>query len=129
MRYTLLVNAAPQTGGAAHSALRFVEAALAGGHSIERLFFYGDGVYNASRLTVMPQDEANLPALWDALIRKHKLESVACVSSAIRRGVLDATESSRHELNVVSCYDSSEIGGLGQLIDAISNADRLISFG
>lgn len=129
MRYTLLVCAAPQSGEAASSAYRFAEAALAAGHSIERLFFYGEGAHNASRLTVMPQDEANLPARWDALIRKNKLASTACVSSAIRRGVVDAAESARHELDAVSCYESSEIGGLGQLLDAMSRADRVVSFG
>lgn len=129
MRYTLLICAAPQSGEAANSAYRFAKAALASGHSIERLFFYGDGAHNASRLTVMPQDEPNLPARWDAFIREHRLESTACVSSAIRRGVVDATESERHELDAVSCYDSSEIGGLGQLVDAMSRADRVVSFG
>ena len=124
MRYTLLICAAPQSGEAANSAYRFAKAALASGHS-----FYGDGAHNASRLTVMPQDEPNLPARWDAFIREHRLESTACVSSAIRRGVVDATESARHELDAVSCYDSSEIGGLGQLVDAMSRADRVVSFG
>jgi tRNA 2-thiouridine synthesizing protein D len=129
LRYTLLISAAPQSGEAAHTAYRFAEAALSAGHSIEQLFFYGAGVHNASKITVMPQDEPNLPARWDALIREHGLSSTACVSSAIRRGVVDAAESARHELGAVSCFESSEIGGLGQLIDAMSRADRVVSFG
>ncbi len=129
MRYTLLINAAPQSGEAAHSAIRFAEAALRQGHSIEQLFFYGEGVMNASTLTVMPQDEQNLPASWDALIQKNDLSSIVCVSSAIRRGIIDTQEATRHQLSAVSCYESSEIGGLGSLIHALSNTDRVLSFG
>ena len=129
LRYALLINAAPQSGEAATSALRFAETLLKMGHHIERLFFYGDGVINASSLTVMPQDETNLPAAWNALIEENGLSSVVCVSSAIRRGIVDSAEARRHELPASSCNTSSEIGGLGQLIEALSNCDRTLSFG
>ena len=129
LRYVLLISAAPQSGEAAKSALRFAEALLKMGHHIERLFFYGDGIMNASNLTVMPQDEINLPAAWNALIEENGLSSVVCVSSAIRRGVVDSAEARRHELPASSCHTSSEIGGLGQLIEALSNCDRTLSFG
>ena len=129
LRYTLLINAAPQSSQAAKTALRVAESLLQMGHHIERLFFYGDGVLNASRLTVMPQDEINIPAAWHALIEANDLASVVCVSSAIRRGIVDAAEAQRHELPATSCYTSSEIGGLGQLIEAMSNSDRMLSFG
>jgi tRNA 2-thiouridine synthesizing protein D len=62
LRYTLLINAAPQSSQGAKTALRFAESLLQMGHNIERLFFYGDGVLNASSLSVMPQDEINIPA-------------------------------------------------------------------
>ena len=129
LRYVLLINAAPQSGEAANSALRFAGTLLEMGHHIERLFFYGDGVINSSNLTVMPQDETNLPAVWNALIEENGLSSVVCVSSAIRRGIVDSAEARRHELPASSCYTSSEIGGLGQLIEALSNCDRTLSFG
>lgn len=129
LRYLVIVNAAPQSSEAAHSAYRFATALLDQGHSIEQLFFYGDGAHNASDVTVMPQDEPNLPALWHALIEEHAITSTACVSSAIRRGILDETESNRHELNAITCYPTSEIGGLGQLIAALDSAERVISFG
>lgn len=129
LRYALLINAAPQSGEAAMSALRFAETLLSMGHQIERLFFYGDGVINASSLTMMPQDETNLPDAWSTLIEENGLLSVVCVSSAIRRGIVDSAEARRHELPASSCYTSSEIGGLGQLIEALDKCDRTLSFG
>ena len=77
----------------------------------------------------MPQDETNIPAAWHALIEANGLSSVVCVSSAIRRGIVDTAEAQRHELYAASCHTSSEIGGLGQLIEALSNSDRMLSFG
>lgn len=129
LSYTLLINCAPQQGRAAYSAYLFASAVLDAGLSIHTLFFYGEGVHNANKLTVMPQDESNLPAQWDALIQAHKLHAIACVSSAIRRGVLDTAQSTRHDFSETTCYPSFEIGGLGQFVSAVAESDRLVSFG
>ena len=129
MKFSVVVYAAPYSAQAAHSALRFTRELLAQGHEVYRLFFFGDGVHNANRLATVPQDEANVQGAWDALIREHKLDSVVCVTSAIRRGIVNEVEAKRHELDAVSLKDSSEIAGLGQLIDAVANSDRVVNFG
>ena len=49
-------------------ALLFAQALLAGGHEIVRLFFYQDGVYNASSSVVTPQDELDVPKQWRAFV-------------------------------------------------------------
>ena len=54
-------------------ALLFAQAALAGGHEIARLFFYQDGVYNASGSVVTPQDEQDLPKQWRNFVSEHQL--------------------------------------------------------
>ena len=54
---------------------------------------------------------------------------MVCVSSAIKRGVINQQEAERHELAATSLRDSSEIAGLGQLIDAAINSDRVVNFG
>ena len=92
-------------------------------------FFFGDGVHNASKLTVVAQDEINLQQQWSKLIEDHDIDSVICVSSALRRGVLDQTEADRHELGTASAYESSEVAGLGQLVDAALHSDRVVNFG
>lgn len=129
MKFSIVIYAAPYSSEAAATALRFTKALLDQGHELYRLFFFGDGVHNASRLTVVAQDDQNIQQEWDALIKTHELDSVICVSSAIKRGIVDNTESKRYELNAVSAYDSSEIAGLGQLIDATLHSDRVVNFG
>jgi tRNA 2-thiouridine synthesizing protein D len=110
-------------------ALLFAQAALAGGHEIVRLFFYQDGVYNASASVVTPQDELDLPKQWRAFVSEHQLDGVVCIAAALRRGVLDEEEAGRYQRDAVAVGAPWELSGLGQLHDAVQDADRLICFG
>ncbi len=129
MKFSIVVYAAPHSSQAAASALKFAKTVLDQGHELYRLFFFGDGVHNANSLSIVAQDDRNLQQQWHELIKKYDLDSVICVSSAIKRGIIDERESQRYELNAVSAYDSSEIAGLGQLIDATLHSDRVVNFG
>lgn len=110
-------------------ALLFAQAALAGGHEIVRLFFYQDGVYNASASVVTPQDELDLPKQWHAFVSDHQLDGVVCIAAALRRGVLNEEEARRYQREAVAVAAPWELSGLGQLHDAAQDADRLICFG
>jgi tRNA 2-thiouridine synthesizing protein D len=129
VKFSIVIYAAPYSTESAATALRFAESLIQQGHELYRLFFFGDGVHNASKLTVVAQDEINLQLQWSKLIEEHDIDSVICVSSALRRGVLDQTEADRHELGTASAYESSEVAGLGQLIDASLHSDRVVNFG
>jgi tRNA 2-thiouridine synthesizing protein D len=129
VKFSIVIYTAPYSAESAATALRFAESLIQQGHELYRLFFFGDGVHNASKLTVVAQDEINLQLQWSKLIEEHDIDSVICVSSALRRGVLDQTEADRHELGIASAYESSEVAGLGQLIDASLHSDRVVNFG
>ena len=125
----VVVYSAPWSHQASATALRFCEASLAAGHTIQRLFFYYDGVHNTSTLAVPAQDELDLPAAWQALISKHNIDTVSCVSSALKRGILNAGEAERYERTAVNLSAVADLSGLGQLIESTAIADRVISFG
>lgn len=110
-------------------ALLFAQATLAGGHEIVRLFFYQDGVYNASASVVTPQDEQDLPKQWRNFVTEHQLDGVVCIAAALRRGVLNEEEAQRYQREAVAVGTPWELSGLGQLHDAVQDADRLICFG
>ena len=110
-------------------ALLFAQAALAGGHEIVRLFFYQDGVYNASGSVVTPQDELDLPRQWRTFVSDHRLDGVVCIAAALRRGVLNEEEARRYQREAVAVGAPWELSGLGQLHEATQDADRLICFG
>lgn len=129
MKFSIVIYSAPYSSESAGTALRFAKSLIEQGHELYRLFFFGDGVHNTSKLTVVAQDELNLQQQWNELIQEHSIDSVICVSSALRRGVLNQTEADRHERGMASAFESSEVAGLGQLIDATLNSDRVINFG
>ncbi|MCP4472122.1 MAG: sulfurtransferase complex subunit TusD [Gammaproteobacteria bacterium] len=129
MKFSILINEGPYTHQASDSAYHFTEAALRAGHEIVRVFFYHDGVYNGTRLSVPPQDDRNVSERWSALGQEHSLELILCVAAAQRRGMLDEDEARRAGKDSNNIAPGFEISGLGQLVDAGIQADRLIVFG
>ncbi|WP_043526113.1 sulfurtransferase complex subunit TusD [Litchfieldella xinjiangensis] len=128
MQYALLVQGSPYSYQASHSALRFAQAVVRRGHSLTAVFFYHDGVYNAARLAAPPQDEPHLYDAWAQLHREHDTELLVCIAAALRRGLMDERESSRHGKAGHSLEPPFILTGLGQLIEASTAYDRLISF-
>ena len=118
MKFGLLVSKGPYTHQASDSAYQFAAAALARGHEVQRIFFYHDGVYNATRLTEPPQDDRHVVNRWTALASEHQVDLVVCVAAALRRGI---------KAEVLA--PGFRISGLGQLVDSGIKADRLITFG
>ncbi len=129
MKFGIMVSEGPYTHQASDTAYHFTEAALNNGHEIVRVFFYHDGVNNGTSLGVPPQDDRNITARWSALAEKHDLDMVLCVAAAQRRGLLDEDEAKRAGKNASNMAEGFNISGLGQLIDAGIQADRLLVFG
>lgn len=118
MKLGILINEGPFTHQASDSAYRFVVAALAKGHEIYRVFFYNDGVFNSNKLSEPQTDDRNLVALWSDLGEQQGIDLVVCVAAALRRGIKDEV-----------LEKGFRISGLGQLVEAGIQADRLVVFG
>jgi tRNA 2-thiouridine synthesizing protein D len=129
MKFAVMVNEGPYQHQSADSAYQFTKAALDKGHEITRVFFYHDGVNNGTRYGVPPQDDRNITQQWSELSKKHGLDLVVCVAAAQRRGILDADEARRHGKSGDNIADGFRISGLGQLIEAGIQSDRLVVFG
>lgn len=129
MKFGILINEGPYTHEASDSAYNFTKAALEKGHEIFRVFFYNDGVNNGTRLGVPPQDDRNITKQWSELAAEYELDLVVCIAAAQRRGLLDADEAKRHGKNADNIAPGFRISGLGQLIEAGIQSDRLVTFG
>jgi tRNA 2-thiouridine synthesizing protein D len=128
MRYALLVMGAPYSSQAPHSALRFARALLAQGHTLDCVFFYQDGVHNASFLLTPPQDEDNLYQQWLALNDEHGVALDVCIAASLRRGLLNEAEARRHGQPGYNVAAPFELTGLGQLLELQQRCDRVITF-
>lgn len=118
MKIAILINEGPFTHQASDSAYRFALAAIAKGHEVARVFFYNDGVYNANKLSEPQTDDRNLVALWAELGKEKGIDLVVCIAAALRRGIKDE-----------NLQDGFRISGLGQLVEAGIENDRLVVFG
>lgn len=118
MKFAVLVNEGPYTHEAADTAYHFAKAALDKGHEVNRIFFYHDGVNNSTRLMDPQQDDRHIQRRWSELASEHGLDLVVCVAAAMRRGIND---------DVLA--DGFRISGLGQLVEAGIQGDRLVVFG
>lgn len=129
MKFGILINEGPYQHQASDSAYFFAKAALDRGHEIYRVFFYHDGVNNGTRLTTPPQDDRNVTNRWTALAEEHDLDLVVCVAAAQRRGICDEDEMKRNGKDAHNIAPRFRISGLGQLIEAGIEADRMVVFG
>jgi tRNA 2-thiouridine synthesizing protein D len=129
MKFTIQVNEGPYQHQSSDTAYQFTKAALENGHEIFRVFFYHDGVNNATRLTTPPQDDRNVINRWSELAEKHNLDLVVCVAAAQRRGIADADEAQRNGKDADNIAPGFRISGLGQLIEGGIQSDRTVVFG
>ncbi len=129
MKLSILVNEGPYQHQSADTAIQFTKAALAKGHEIFRVFFYHDGVNNGTRFAVPPQDDRNITEQWSEMAKEHNLDLVICIAAAQRRGILDENEAKRQGKDGDNIAEGFRISGLGQLIEAGIQSDRLVIFG
>ena len=99
MKFAIALFAPPHSP-AARRALRFAEAALAGGHEIVRLFFYQDGVHSASANVVAAQDELDVAAEWSRFVQfvlcRHDVRRSAVHAILIEKQPDDFMPASEH---------------------------------
>ncbi len=129
MQFAILIKSDPNQSPAVRSALMFTRAALEAGHSIQRVFFYQGAVTTASDMLSPPQNEERVGELWSELAAKYELELVVCIAAAQRRGVWSEAEAGRLGYKAHNLRADYSISGLGQLIEASIESDRLVSFG
>ncbi|MDI9245461.1 sulfurtransferase complex subunit TusD [Marinobacter sp. CHS3-4] len=126
--FTLVITGAPYSSQAPQTALDFARAALKAGKQIDRVFLYGDGVHLASALLAPPSDEANLARAWADLLTEHQIPGVACIASALRRGLVDESEQKRYQLPASNLVAPFEIAGLGEWVASTASDSRVLYF-
>ena len=129
MIYSLLILSSPVSGHCVRTAADFARGLIGRGHTLYRVFFLDAGTVAGASGCVFPQDEEDPFTLWESLATTHGVELVLCISSALRHGMLDSSEATRHDRGHATIRPLFTVAGLGQLIDACAYSDRLITFG
>ena len=129
MKISIQVSEGPYNHEASVTAINYVKAAVEAGHDIFRVFFYHDGVNNGTNFATPPQDDMNIQKTWSELAAAHDIDFVVCVAAAQRRGIVDQGEMERNKKDGMNIMDGFRISGLGQLIEAGIESERLVVFG
>lgn len=128
MRFTLMVTGPAYGTQQASSALQFAKALLAEGHSLEGVFFYREGVYNANQFTSPASDEFDLVRAWQQLHDENGVALHICVAAALRRGVTDENEARAQDLTGANLQPGFQLSGLGALAEVALTCDRVVEF-
>lgn len=128
LTYSLLVNGSVYGSQSALSAYQFACALIERGHQLVSVFFYQDGVHNASSLVVPANDEFDLVKAWQQLSEQHEVRLESCVAASLRRGILDSNEAKTHERDSSNVAKGFELAGLGGLAEAMLVQDRVVQF-
>lgn len=118
LSYTLVIMGPAYGSQSAYCAYQFAQILLSStNHSIDNIFFYADGVYNANRYTDPANDEFDLIKAWQNLAKQYSLKLTVCVAAAQRRGI-----------SVDNLAEHFELTGLGELSAAVASSDRVVQF-
>ncbi|HFD11276.1 MAG TPA: sulfurtransferase complex subunit TusD [Crenotrichaceae bacterium] len=120
MVFVIQVNSAPYQCQSAYTALQFSRAVL-DNHQIKRIFFYHEGIYNAFVSSQAPADQIDMIAEWSALATDYHVDLLVCISAAQLRGLTQ----NHHSALLATGF---RIGGLGEMVEAMIEADRLMVF-
>lgn len=115
----LLTHAAQQR--LAWHALDLATALKNHGHRVT-VFFYQDAVSIANAHQWQPQDESRLQQAWQQLA----IDLPVCVSAALARGVTDADNAARHQLQGHNLAAGFRLTGLGELAELSLKAQRVV---
>lgn len=128
MRFCLLVTGPAYGTQQASSAWLFANALLEQGHTLDSVFFYREGVLNASVLNAPASDEFDLTRNWQSLQQKQGVTLNICVAAALRRGITDQQEAMNLGLPVANLAEGFQLSGLGALAEAALTCDRMVQF-
>lgn len=128
MQFNILITGGLYSAQSGYSALQFCRAAVAGNHNVTQVFFYQDGVSQASGLSVALEDEFDPVDQWVEFSQKNKCELVVCVSAGERRGLIGKQQSAEFGKGSHSLHAAFKVEGLGVLHAASLAADRTVTF-
>lgn len=128
MKLAFVITAAPGSTQATQSAWYTANAALEQGQTLSCIFLYGDGVHLANSLSVIPPNEPDWTQLWSELITEQALPAIACIGSALRRGILDESEARRYGKPAANLAQGWQLAGLGEWVQTQLEADRILYF-
>lgn len=117
--FAVLIEGPVLQGQSVVSALRFMQQAVAAGHTLDSVFLYRDAVFAASACIDLPSDEPNLAVKLQQFCSQHQIPLLFCVTAAEKRGVCSS------ERQAAEGYLAA---GLAEFAMRLAQVDKLVQF-
>lgn len=101
------------------TAIELIATALLQGIYVIGVFFYQDGVLNASTDIQIPSDEFQTLQAWRNLHQQHQIPLHLCITAGEKRGLV-------YEDKKKNIDDIFTVSGLGELVELTAKADRVV---
>ncbi|MEN6670624.1 sulfurtransferase complex subunit TusD [Psychrobacter sp. B38] len=98
------------------------------GKALLNVFFYGDAAHVANGLRWQSADQVDVTKEWQNLAKQYGLSLPVCVSTALSRGISDADNSTRHQLDGDNLAAGFSLVGLSELAMMMQNDAQVIQF-
>ena len=121
MKFALMITTKPSDPKTI-TALNIAQAIIEQSHELVVIFFYQEGVLNASKYLCLPNDEFQTPSKWQAFSKQSNVPLHLCSTAAEKHGLLEETDKNDFE-HILSEFQMS---GLGQLVEVTVQAERVI---
>ncbi len=123
MQFCVVVHKAPYLVQAPVSALRFCQAVLKSEHHLRQVFFQQSGVLVGNRWAQADGGSESLFTAWQELGMVYGIPLILCSASVKHFGVISESNS------IDGSIPGFIVAGLGQLVEAMAQADRVVNFG
>lgn len=117
--FSIVVTSSPLSN-LTNSAQDIVEAIAMSEHEVKGVFFYQQGVLNASNQIVIPADETQTIKRWQQLKANYNIPLHLCSTAAEKHGLINDDEETALIDNAFT------LSGLGELVVLTEQSDKVI---
>jgi tRNA 2-thiouridine synthesizing protein D len=116
------------------TAIDYINNAIKAGVDIVGVFFYQDGVLNASANITIANDEYQTHRQWQKLHEDNKINLHVCITACEKRGLSDDigselnNDSSLPNINQSNISQHFTVSGLGELVELTAKSNRMVQF-
>ncbi|WP_426370425.1 sulfurtransferase complex subunit TusD [Pseudocolwellia sp. HL-MZ7] len=129
MRSLSVVITTPPSSYLTITAIDYINCAIDAGIDVVGVFFYQDGVLNASANISIPNDEYQTHKKWQTLNEKHAINLHVCITACEKRGLSDDLASEPNgQISLSNISQYFTVSGLGELVELTARADKVVQF-
>ncbi len=106
--FVIFIQSAPLNSTNGRHAINFCRAAVASGHQIQQIFFYGDAVFHANQHAFPVSGESPILEQWINIKRLSGAPLNLCITAAEKRGLIrgdSPSDSISNEFSVCGMAD------------------------